>query len=1085
MLGMQDLNYHQNKALRLLRLLELLQQKPWKPAELRRELGLGERAIFDYLREVATLAEQLGLRFVHDTLRSTYHIEVVEQLNLTETVVAFTAIRMLAHHTPGTNKAYQEALRKLAKRLPESLKALAQKSIEALGERPPSLSGANLETLTQGWLLRRVVAFEYRIPERKTIQVELETYFIEVSRANMAVYVIGKDRLYGRNIHYLDNLRTYKLERIQRPRLLEASYSIPDDFDPGLYLSTAWGIVGGENPQKVLLRFTPEASERIREGGYRNLSIVEQLEGGDTLVEIIVGTDRTGFPLELLPWIQSWGPRVEVIEPASLRQKWLAEARQVLERYEPQRVAGPKTYWAHTHKDPTRWQTLQEHAAQVARLAAEKAEPFGDSEQADLAGKLHDLGKYGELFQRRLEGKEKGLDHWSAGAHLALFEYRAPALALAIQGHHIGLQSGAKENLMAMRLREDGQGFPPELRLSETRLEVLKERLQSDGLELPPPSQAPIALPQSAAAMLETRMLFSALVDADFLDTERHMQGPEVRRPEPLPLQAREALERLEARLAQLAADPGIPPKIRALRQTVTQACAEAALEGRLFTLTAPTGSGKTLAMLRFALKRAAQDPRIRRIVVVLPYLSILDQTVQIYRELFADFGSHYILEDHSLAYRPLRKELSDEQDILERERRLLSENWEAPIILTTHVQLLESLHSSRPGACRKLHNLAGSVLLFDEVQTLPTPLAVPTLKTLAHLASDRYGSVVVFATATQPAFDTLHAKVQENEPQGWQPREIVPNPAVLFGQSQRVAVEWWLKNPTPNPALATLLAADSQALVVLNLKRQAQALFQQAQERGLEGLYHLSTALCPAHRKEVLREIKARLDRREPCRLIATQVVEAGVELDFPIGYRALGPLEAIAQTAGRVNRHGLRREGRLVVFLPEDEGYPDRAYAQAAKLTLALQAEGGLELTPATFRRYYQSLYGIQQVSDPEIEGLIKTQNYAELARRYRIIETPAVNVVVPYNEEALALMQEARERGIAADWLHRARPYTVPFFLPHGGPPAFLETVFLRYGRQKSEVPDWFLCPDPACYHASLGFTPAEGGPGSLVF
>ncbi|GEM83389.1 CRISPR-associated endonuclease Cas3'' [Meiothermus hypogaeus] len=1083
MFGPPELNYHQSKALRLLRLLELLQQKPWKPAELRQELGLGERAIFDYLNEVEALAERLGLRFVHNALRSTYQVEVVERLSLTEAVVAFTAIRMLAHHAPGTNKTYQEALRKLAKHLPEPLKTLALKSTEALQLRPPSLSGANLETLTQGWLERRVVAFEYRIPQGGVFGVELETYFIEVSRANMAVYVIGKDRLYGRNIHYLDNLRTYKLERIQRPRLLEASYSIPDDFDPGLYLSTAWGIVGGENPQKVLLRFTPEASERIREGGYPNLSILEQLEGGDTLVEITVGTDHTGFPLELLPWIQSWGPRVEVLKPTSLRQKWLAEARQLLERYDPQRVTGPKTYWAHTHKDPTRWQTLQEHATQVARLAAEKARPFGDSEKADLAGKLHDLGKYGDLFQRRLEGKEKGLDHWSAGAHVALFEYRAPELALAIQGHHIGIQSGAKECLRKMKLREDGQGYPPELRLSETRLEVLQERLQSDGLELPPASQAQIALPQSAAAMLETRMLFSALVDADFLDTERHMQG-EVR-PSPPPLQAALALEKLEAHLQALANQEGLPQPIRALRREVGQACAEAAhTPTRLFTLTAPTGSGKTLAMLHFALRRAVQDPRIRRIVVVLPYLSILDQTVHIYRELFADFGPHYILEDHSLAYRPLPKQPSDEQDILERERRLLAENWEAPIILTTHVQLLESLHANRPGACRKLHNLAGSVLLFDEVQTLPTYLAVPTLKTLSHLASDKYGSVVVFATATQPAFDSLHEKVQENEPQGWQPQEIVPNPAALFAQSKRVEVEWWLKQPTPDLALVTLLAADDQALAVLNLKRQAHTLFRLAQERSLEGLYHLSTALCPAHRKKVLGQIKARLDRREPCRLIATQVVEAGVELDFPVGYRALAPLEAIAQTAGRVNRHGLRREGRLVVFLPEDEGYPDKAYAQAAQLTRALLAEGELTLEPTTFRRYYQSLYGLQSVSDPKIEQFIKTQNYAELARRYRIIETPAVNVVVPYNEEALALMQEARDKGIAADWIHRARPYTVPFFLPHGAPPTFLETVFLRFGRERSEVSDWFLCPDRTCYDPILGFTPAEGGQAGLV-
>ncbi|WP_027878447.1 CRISPR-associated endonuclease Cas3'' [Meiothermus cerbereus] len=1088
MLNPHDLSYHQNKALRLLRLLELLQQKPWKPGKLRQELGLGERAIFDYLNEVKALAAQLGLRFVHDTLRSTYHIEVQEQLSPTETVVAFIATRMLAHHSPGSNRAYQEALRKLVKHLPEPLKTLALKSISALAERAPSLSGANLETLTQGWLERRVVAFEYRMPQQRTFKVELETYFIEVSRANMAVYLIGKDRLYGRGIHYLDNLKTYKLERIQRPRLLDETYTIPDDFDPGQYLSSAWGIVSSQQPLEVLLRFSPEASERIREGGYPNLQILEQLEGGSTLVQITVGTDQNQFPLELLPWIQSWGPRVEVLKPDSLRQAWLHEARQVLELYSPQWQSAPKVYWAHSHRDRTRWQTLREHATEVARLAAQKAAPFSASQKAELAGKLHDLGKYGDLFQRRLEGKEKGLDHWSAGAHVALFELRQPEVALAIQGHHIGLQSGAKDSLREMDLpKRGGQGIPAELRLSETNLEQLKARLLQDGLALPPPQPEQEKYQFNAAQMLDTRMLFSALVDADFLDTERHLLGPELLRPQPPPLQAAVALERLEARLAELADNPAVPEKTRKLRQAVAQACEEAAQqEGRLFTLTAPTGSGKTLAMLRFALGRAVRDPRIRRIVVVLPYLSILDQTAKIYRALFAEFGPHYILEDHSLAYRPLSKGLSDEQDLLERERRLLAENWEAPIILTTSVQLLESLHSNRPGACRKLHNLAGSVLLFDEVQTLPTHLAVPTLKTLARLASDQYGAVVVFATATQPAFEALHKQVQKNEPQGWQPQEMVPDPNALFSQSQRVQLDWWLKNPTPWPHLAALLKADSQALVVLNLKRQAHALFRQAEAQGLqEGLYHLSTALCPAHRKAVLEQIQQRLSEQAPCRLVATQVVEAGVELDFPVGYRALGPLEAIAQTAGRINRHGLRPEGRLVVFLPEDEGYPDRAYAQAAQLTKTLQAEGGLELDqPQTVQRYYQSLYGLRVVTDPEIERCIQTQNYAELARHYRLIETPAVNVVVPYNDEALALMQEARDQGISAAWIRQARPYAVPHYLPRNGVPPYLEPVFLRYGREKSEAPDWFLCPDRALYDSALGFTPEEGGALGLV-
>ncbi|WP_027883014.1 CRISPR-associated endonuclease Cas3'' [Meiothermus rufus] len=1069
---------HQSKALRLLRLLELLKQKPWKPAELRAELGLGERAIFDYLQEVRLLAESLGQRLVHDPLRSTYTLEVEEKLSLTEAVVAHMAVRMLAHHSPGSNKAYQEALRKLAQRLPEPLKKIALQSTQALAERPASLSGANLETLTQAWLERRVVAFDYQLPQGRLLRGELEVYFIEVSRANMAVYVIGRDRAYGRGIHYLESLKAYKLERIQRVRLLDETYTIPHDFDPQAYLSTAWGIVASENPLVVRLKFAPEAAYRLREGGYPNLRILEQLEGGSTLVEITVGTDDSGFPLELLPWIQSWGPRVEVLEPSSLREAWLAEARLLLQQYDSSDSMKPKTYWAHSHKDPLRWQPLKEHLEAVARLAAHKAQAFGEAKRARQAGLLHDLGKYGEAFQRRLRGQEKGLDHWSAGAHLALFEYRDPGVALAIQGHHIGLHSGSKDSLKEMRLKESGEGFPPELRLSEGNLEQLKARMTQDGLALPPPSEERVPLPTSAAAMLDTRMLFSALVDADYLDTEQHMQGPV--RPNPPPLQAEKALKKLEAYLEELAHQERIPPAIRHLRQQVSQASAQAAQgEGRLFTLTAPTGLGKTLAMLRFALVRAVRDPRIRRVVVVLPYLSILDQTAKIYRDLFDqdNFGPNYLLEDHSLAYRPLREGSSDEQDLAERERRLLVQNWEAPIVLTTHVQLLESLHGHRPGACRKLHNLAGSVLLFDEVQTLPTHLAVPTLKTLAHLASEKYGAVVVFATATQPAFEALHDKVKEGEPEGvgWQPKEILPQPEAFFAQTQRVQVDWWLAKPTPNPYLVTLLAADEQALMVMNLKRQAHALFRQAQAEGLEGLFHLSTALCPAHRLAVLEEVQKRLEEKAPCRLVSTQVVEAGVELDFPVGYRALAPLEAIAQTAGRVNRHGHYPKGWLVVFLPEDEGYPDRAYRQAAQLTRALQAEGALGLEPATFRRYYQSLYHLQAVSDPELEACIQTQNYAELARRYRLIESAAVNVVVPYNAEARALMDEARNQGIGADWVRRARPYAVPFFLPKSGPPAFLETVFLRYG---AEAPDWFLCPDDARYDAQLGFTPEEG-------
>ncbi|MBS3932837.1 MAG: CRISPR-associated helicase Cas3' [Truepera sp.] len=738
---------------------------------------------------------------------------------------------------------------------------------------------------------------------------------------------------------------------------------------------------------------------------------------------------------------------------------------------------------------------MQEHASEVARLASTKAAYFGESEKARLAGLLHDIGKYGDLFQRRLEGKESGLDHWSAGAHIALTEYRALEVALVIQGHHIGLQSGAVQSLRELLdLVALNQKHPLDLRLSETNTELLKQRLIADLGSLPPSSQ-PVSKKVSAAEMLDTRMLFSALVDADFLDTERTMnQGrPQfVPRPRPPELQAARALELLEARLEELSADQNIPPKTRKLRRDLADACAQAAHHSALaFTLTAPTGSGKTLAMLRFALRRAVHDPRVRRIVVVLPFLTILDQTVDIYRGLFAELGEHYILEHHSLTGLRGTEKADDAVAQSEKEKRLLSENWDAPIIITTSVQLLESLHAGRPSACRKLHHLAGSIVLFDEVQTLPTRLAVPTLKTLARLASEKYHCTVLFSTATQPAFDLLNDVIRKGEPEtsSWQPSEIVTGQQELFGRAKRVNTTWNTQAAQTWPELVAQLTRHPQALCIVNLKRQAHTLTKEAQKQGLEGIYHLSTALCPQHRRDLLAQIVEDLKANRPCRVFATQCVEAGVDLDFPAVYRALAPLDAIAQARGRCNRHDAQtKPGSLTVFIPEEEKYPTKAYEQAASLTKSLLVEhGSLDLDdPETYRRFYSGLYSIANTTHPELESFITSQNYQEFARRYRLIETNAVNVVVPYNDDARTLMQEARDLGISGNWMRRVRGYTVPHFLDKTGTPPYLEPLFLRYQwGQRTEVPDWFLCADESLYHRLLGFTPEEGGAqGALV-
>lgn len=753
-------------------------------------------------------------------------------------------------------------------------------------------------------------------------------------------------------------------------------------------------------------------------------------------------------------------------------------------------------YYAHSGPSPDRWEPLRVHLLAVAERAATFASPFGAADEARLAGLLHDLGKYSDLFTQRLHGKAKGLDHWSAGAHVALQRYGPAGLAtaLAIQGHHVGLLSLPR--LMEVNL-ERTEPHPLGLRLTETRAAALLERFQADGFALPalPASLFERSAP-SAAGMLDVRLLFSALVDADFLETEAHFQaaadGTRRHRPDGPALRPAEALAHLQEHLARLARDTPAAPEVARLRNDLLAACLDAAGQPQgLFTLSAPTGAGKTLAMLAFALRHAAVHG-LRRVVLAIPYLSILEQTARIYRGLFASgFDPNYVLEHHSLAGTrrepgegPQPPAARDQQEEPERLARWLTENWDAPLILTTNVQLLESLFSNRPAACRKLHRLAGSVILFDEVQTLPPRLAVPTLAALSRLA-ERYGASVVFATATQPAFDHLHEAVCPLAAPGWQPREIVPESLGLFARARRTRVRWDLDRPLPWEALADELGSHEQVLCIVNLKRHARSLAGKLQARGVPGLFHLSTNLCPAHRERVLSEVRRRLCDGEPCRLVATQCVEAGVDVDFPRVYRALGPLEAVAQAAGRCNRNGhLPGLGEVRVFRPEDEAYPPGDYDRAAGVTrtvLGLLGEARMEdvQDPELFRRYYRLFYelaGSAKVPQ-KIQDALGERNFEALAHEYRLIEKDAISVLVPYDLDAWAdLKAELRDKPLHAGWIRRARPHTVSLYRPKRDAPIWnhLDPAPLARHQDRDrdrEAGEWFVYLDEDGYDREL--------------
>lgn len=604
--------------------------------------------------------------------------------------------------------------------------------------------------------------------------------------------------------------------------------------------------------------------------------------------------------------------------------------------------AGP--VWAHSANPAGKRHALSDHLRGTAELASRFASPFGAGKVAWWLGLLHDTGKASCAWQQGLLRAEVdrgrvGIDHKSLGARLAL-EYGLGRFALAVEGHHGGLTSP-----QALRARLAA--------LDKTSLDrnAEAERVVRSLLpELADTSQVPIPeewLHDPLVAEMAVRLVFSALCDADFLDTSAHFAGSE---PPELRTDADFALlfERFEQRRAK-ALDSRRHSDIDAIRDHIYDACMTAAeAKPGFFRLAAPTGAGKTLSSGAFALRHAALHGH-RRVVVAVPFLTITEQNAAVYRDLLDEDGEDpTVLEHHSQVN-------LDSNDTNGLWWRLSAENWDAPFVVTTTVRLFEALFDRKPAAMRRIHRLAGSVIVLDEVQALPHRLLVPILDALRVLVA-HFGTTVVLSSATQPELWDLSPF--RDLPDA---REIVPERAVVADRLRRVRFEW---RTDPSPTLDELAqdsACHQQALVVLNTTADAARLYQRWSTEAPENTaWHLSTRMCPAHRRRVLDAVRVRLMDGEPTLLVSTQLVEAGVDVDFPVVYRAMAPADSLLQAAGRANREGnLPGLGRVILIDPPDCRQPPSYHALVNVTRTCFGPDRADPDDIAALGNYYRSIY------------------------------------------------------------------------------------------------------------------------------
>lgn len=666
-------------------------------------------------------------------------------------------------------------------------------------------------------------------------------------------------------------------------------------------------------------------------------------------------------------------------------------------------------YLAHLTEDG-RTQTILEHLKGTASLCSAFAAAFDAEAQGQLAGMAHDIGKYSAAFQRRLHGGPK-VDHASAGAFECL-KTQQLAAAFAISGHHGGLPDGGSRGDAAGA----GTFWGRINRASQGNLEDYHAWQSEFSL---PHANTPAFAGTRLEGMFFTRMLFSCLVDADYTDTGAFMDNSPY-----LPASS-SSMEELWRRLETYVSG-WFPPKgaLNMQRCAILEQCMSAGAQygPGLFTLTVPTGGGKTVASLSFALAQA-KARRMKRIVYVIPYTSIIEQTAQAFREIL---GDENVLEFHSGVQFDQQEDDTSSPEAAPLTRSV--ETWDVPVIVTTAVQFFESLYACQPSKCRKLHNLAQSVLIFDEAQMLPLPYLRPCVWAIAQLVR-HYGASAVLCTATQPALDPIFQEFAPEIPI----REICPMAEAHWESFRRVSFQQagtlsWMD-------LAARLQQQEQVLCVVNTRRAAREVFHQLSGPGN---FHLSTLMYPAHRRRILDEIRRRLRDGLPCRVVSTSLIEAGVDVDFPAVYRELSGLDSILQAAGRCNREGKRPPEDSIVTIFQGEDPPPRLFETsigAGKIVLDHCQDVSSRAAIHTYFSTLLDLKGAEAQDAHHILPLMESEffPFRTVAERFHLIESPTTTVYLPL-EEGAGLVELLRSGQYSRTLYRRLGQYGVSVYPQH---------------------------------------------------